>query len=105
VEVSHEKPPSKEEIQSILRENMPDLSRRYHVKSLGIFGSYVRGEQTRDSDVDLLVEFDDSHLTLLEFVDLQNHLSDLLGVSVDLVEKETLKPVLGKHILQEVRSL
>ena len=96
---------SKQEIESILREHLPDLERRYHVKSLGIFGSYVRGEQHENSDVDLLVEFDDPHLTLLEFVDLQNHLSDLLGISVDLVEKGTLKPALGERILQEVTPL
>lgn len=97
--------PSKEEILSILAAHFPDLRRRYHVKSLGVFGSYMRGEQTVGSDVDLLVEFDDPQLTLLEFVDLQNHLSDLLGISVDLVEKETLKPALAEHILQEVTSL
>jgi uncharacterized protein len=100
-----ENSPSKEEILSILRVHFPDLAQRYRVKSLGIFGSYVRGEQTQQSDVDLLVEFDDEHLTLLEFIDLQNHLSDLLGIPVDLVEKESLKPSLGEYILQEVAPL
>lgn len=97
--------PSKEKILSVLAEHLPELRQRYHIKSLGIFGSYVRGEQTVDSDVDLLVEFDDPELTLLQYIELQNHLSDLLGVAVDLVEKETLKPILARYILQEVTSL
>lgn len=90
-----------DEIKAILAEHLPDLRRRYHVKSLGVFGSYVRGEQSADSDVDLLVEFADPQLTLLDFVDLKNRLSDLLGVSVDLVERETLKPSLAEHILSD----
>jgi uncharacterized protein len=104
VEVSHEKPPSKEEIQSILRENMPDLSRRYHVKSLGIFGSYVRGEQTRDSDVDLLVEFEQTP-DLFEFMDLEDELRSILGVEVDLVTRSTVRGDIGQRVLQEVVSL
>jgi predicted nucleotidyltransferase len=96
---------SKDEILSILAEHLTDLRQRYHVKSLGVFGSYVRGEQTLGSDVDLLVEFDDPQLTLLQFVELQNHLSDLLGITVDLVEKEMLKPALADNILQEVTPL
>ena len=94
-----------DEIKAILAEHLPDLRRRYHVKSLGVFGSYVRGAQRAGSDVDLLVEFTDPQLTLLDFVDLKNRLSDLLGVSVDLVERETLKPSLAKHILGEVTPL
>ncbi len=94
--------PTLDEIMAILGEHLPDLAARYHVKSLGVFGSYVRGQQRAGSDVDLLVEFDDPQVTLLEFVDLQNRLSDLLGVSVDLVERETLKPSLAEHILQRL---
>lgn len=92
---------SPEEIARILRAHLPELGERYGVSSLGLFGSYVRGEQREHSDLDVLVEFDRTP-TLFEFVDLQYHLSDLLGVKVDLVMKKTLKPALGRRILQEV---
>ena len=84
---------------------MPELSRRYRVKSLGVFGSYVRGEADEESDIDLLVDLEDESLTLLQFIALENHLSDLLGVKVDLVEKNALKPAIGRHILEEVQAV
>ena len=87
---------------SILRIHLPVLRRQYGVRSLGIFGSYVRGDQRSESDLDLLVELDERPLTLLQFIALENYLSDLLGVKVDLVEKEALKPAIGDHILKEV---
>jgi uncharacterized protein len=96
---------STDEILEILQRELPELARRYGVKSLGLFGSYLHGQQTIDSDLDLLVEFDNPHLTLLQFVELQLYLSDLLDVRVDLVEKETLKPAIGRRILGEVVTL
>ncbi|WP_198807701.1 nucleotidyltransferase family protein [Leptolyngbya sp. BL0902] len=90
-----------EEIQQWLIHNKPLLQERYSVRELGIFGSYVRQEQTESSDVDLLVEFSETP-SLLKFVNLENYLSDNLGVKVDLVHKTGLKPRLGEHILAEV---
>lgn len=81
---------------------LPELRDRYGVLSLGVFGSYVRGEQTADSDLDLLVEFDHRPLTLLQFIALEYELSDELHIKVDLVEKSALKPKIGERILQEV---
>jgi len=89
-------------IRSVLSLHLPELRRQYGVQSLGLFGSYVRGDQRPGSDLDLLVEFDDRPMSLIEFIALENYLSDLLGVKVDLVEKETLKPAIGRHILREV---
>lgn len=94
--------PSLEEIRRILKERLPGLRDRYGVKSLGIFGSYIRGEQTSWSDLDILVEFDDRPLTLLQVIRLERELSRSLGVKVDLVEKSVLKPGIGRHILHEV---
>lgn len=85
----------------VLRVHLPELRERYSVKSLGIFGSYVRGEQKKRSDLDVLIEFDQAP-TLLEFVHLKRYLSDLIGVPVDLVLKKTLKPNIGRYILAEV---
>ena len=74
----------------------------YHIKSLGLFGSFVRGEQRPKSDIDILVEFEDDEIDLFEFIRLRNHLSDRLGRKVDLVMKDSLKPHIGKQILNEV---
>ena len=87
---------------AILKQHKQELVRQYKVKSLGVFGSYVRHEQKKDSDLDVLVEFNEGDLpSLFEFVELELHLSELLGVKVDLVEKDGLKPRIGAHILAE----
>ena len=92
-----------EEIKNSLSEHKEELRKKYKVREIGIFGSYVRGEQKKKSDVDVLVEFEESaNLSLLDFIGLENYLSDILGVKVDLVEKHTLKPRIGKHVLEEV---
>ena len=86
-----------------LQAKKADLKAQYNIKQLGIFGSYVRGEAHPDSDLDLLVEFESGyHFGLLTFCHLENYLSELLGVNVDLVMKDTLKPKIGKQILSEV---
>jgi len=85
----------------MLRQQLPSLAERYHVESLGVFGSYVRREQRPDSDLDLLVTFYEP-LSLLEFIELENYLTDVLGVKVDLVMKDALKLRIGSHILNEV---
>jgi predicted nucleotidyltransferase len=92
-----------EEIKNALANQKRELMQKYKVKEIGIFGSYVRGEQKKQSDVDLLVEFESSsNLTLLDFIGLENYLGKLLDIKVDLVEKHTLKPRIGKHVLKEV---
>ncbi|MEM1672250.1 MAG: nucleotidyltransferase family protein [Archaeoglobaceae archaeon] len=95
-----------EEIKKRLEELKPFLKEKFKVKFIGIFGSYVRGEEKKGSDLDILVEFEDSaDLSLLDFIRLENYLSEELGIKVDLVEKNTLKPRIGKRILEEVVSL
>lgn len=85
----------------ILRQQRPMLVEQYNVASLELFGSYVRHEQQKDSDLDILVTFSKPP-SLFKFVSLENHLSDTLGVKVDLVMKDSLKPAIGKNILREV---
>ncbi len=90
-----------EEIEQWLVGNKSILEERYKVKELGLFGSYIRQEQTETSDVDVLVEFSETP-SLLKFINLENYLSDNLGVRVDLVHKAGLKPRIGERILAEV---
>jgi len=90
-----------EDIMSKIKKNMPYLRDKYNVKSLGVFGSYARGEQKKSSDVDMLVEFENP-ITLLEFVALERWLNELTGKKVDLVMKTALKPKIGERILEEV---
>lgn len=87
-----------------LREMLPELEEEYNVTYMGIFGSYVRGEQESGSDLDILVEFSRPP-TIFKFVHLENYLSDSLGVKVDLVMKDALKPNIGKDILDEVKMV
>jgi len=85
----------------LLRQQLPELRKRYGVRAMWLFGSYVRSEQSQHSDLDVLVEFDDRPLSLLQFIALQCYLSDLLQAKVDLVERETLKPAIGRQVLSE----
>jgi len=92
--------PSLFTIRETLRKQLPILRQRYKLTSLGIFGSYVRNEQIAGSDLDLLVSFDDPP-GLLKFIEMENYLSDLLGLKVDLVMQDALKPRIGGRILRE----
>jgi len=91
-----------ERIKKTLAAHREELTQKYKVKEIGVFGSVVRGEQKGTSDVDILVEFDENaRLGLLKFINLENYLSELLGVKVDLVMKSALKPRIGKHVVKE----
>ena len=76
--------------------------RSLEVKRVGLFGSFLRGEQRADSDIDLLVEFRSGEKTFDSFMRLAFFLEELLGRSVELVTPESLSPYIGPHILEEV---
>ena len=88
----------------ILQEHLPELRERYGVRGLWLFGSYLKGEQRRGSDLDVLVEFDRVP-SLFEFIRLERYLSELLAIKVDLVMKSSLKPAIGRHILEEAQPV
>lgn len=92
---------SLEEIRHVLKQSMPEIENRYKVKSLGIFGSYVRGDMKKSSDLDILVEFHQAP-SLLEFIRMEDDLSNKIGIKVDLVMKKSLKPHICRRILAEV---
>lgn len=91
---------SKEEIIEKINNEMPILRAKYHIKQMGIFGSVVRDEQTEESDVDILVEFD-SPIGFFDFVRLEKQLSVTLDKKVDLVSKKALKSAIKEEVLKE----
>lgn len=92
---------SLEELKSKLAEHKEELRQRYRVKEIGIFGSFVRGEERSGSDVDILVEFE-RPVGFFTFLRLEEYLGNVLGLPVDLVTREALKPHIGKRVLEEV---
>jgi predicted nucleotidyltransferase len=91
------------DIQQTLREQQPYLAEKYGVRIVGMFGSYVRHEQRPDSDLDLLIDLErPARISLIGLVELEDYLSQLLGVKVDLAIKTNLKRRIGARILQEV---
>ena len=91
-------------IKKKLRRLLPIISKQYQVKKLSIFGSYLHHKQKFDSDLDLLVSFIEPP-SLLKFIELENYLSDILGIKVDLVMDNALKPRIGERILSEAVSI
>ena len=88
-------------ITDLLRRELPRLRQQYGVSSLGLLGSYVRGQQRPKSNIDILVDFSEVP-GMLRFLDLERELSVLLGAPVDLVQEEALKPAIGRRIKEEV---
>ncbi len=90
------------EITATLETLKPLLSERFGVETIGVFGSYTRGEQTRKSDVDVIVTFsEDAQVGFFKFLELEELLTKKLGVKVDLVTKNALKPFIKDRILRE----
>jgi len=95
-----------EQIKSTLAEHKEELRQKYKIMEIDIFGSYVHGVQKKQSDLDILVEFEESaNLSLLDFIGIENYLSESLGINVHLVEKHTLKPRIGKQVSEEVVNI
>jgi predicted nucleotidyltransferase len=91
----------KPEIIDIIKNSKSELEARYGVKKVGLFGSYVRGQQNKKSDIDILVTFS-RDIDLFDFLDLREYLENRLHHKVDLVMESALKPAIGKRILSEV---
>ncbi len=89
----------KMDLKEIKNKILPIL-RSYGAKRAGLFGSYVRGEIREDSDIDILVEIE-KDFSLLDFVGIKLEIEEVLGREVDLVEYNTIKPLLRERILKE----
>ena len=101
LQATGQRPEELPRMRELLRQQLPLLSERYGVASRGVFGSYVRHEQQAGSDLDVLVSFRETP-GLFRFIELENYLSDLLGVRVDLVMADALKPRIQRRVLAEV---
>lgn len=76
------------EIKTILENLKPELVKKYKIKEIGVFGSWVRGEQKKNSDIDILVEFEENAgISLFDFIEIEDYLRKKVGIKVDLVEK------------------
>ena len=91
-----------EEIKKILREYKKELKEKYHVKNIALFGSYVRGEQTPKSDIDILVDFERGKKTFNNYMNLKFYLEKLLNIKVNLVVKGSIKPRYQKYINEDL---
>jgi len=89
-------------IVALLKKKKAFLENNYKIKEIGIFGSYARGEQNYDSDIDILVNYKDESIDLFDFLELKEYLTLLIGTEVDLVMKNSLKPKISKNILSQV---
>ncbi len=91
---------TKEQILKTLARDKPELQKRFKVSKMALFGSYARGDQQPDSDVDILVEVDPS--IGLDFVTLANQIEKMLGITVDLVSSRAVTPLAMKYIEPEL---
>lgn len=102
-DAKEEKPKVKtlEEVKSVINRHKKELEEKYKVKSIAVFGSYARGEQTENSDVDIMVTF--SEPVGFEFFGLADFLEDILGVRVDLTTPDGIKPNRKEYVMEDLR--
>jgi predicted nucleotidyltransferase len=92
---------TRQDILSSVKKLKGEVTREYSVKTIGVFGSVARSEETDKSDIDLLVEFS-KPVGFVTFMRLENFLSERLGARVDLLTSDSLKPVIRHDVLAEV---
>ena len=90
-----------EEIKEILKNHKDEIKREFKAEIIGVFGSYVRGEEKLESDIDILVRFKEG-ATLFDLVGLAEFLEEKLGIRADVVSERALRPELKEQILKEV---
>jgi len=89
------------EIKKKLKNIQPELHEKYGVSKIGVFGSFSRGDEVRNSDIDILVEFD-KDIDIFEFIALKDFLSEFLSRKIDLVTEDAIKPLMKDDIMKEV---
>ncbi len=86
----------------ILKKHENIIKGKYHVRRIGVFGSFARGEEKEGSDIDILIELEEAYETFDNYIDLKYFLEDLFGRKVDLVTVDALRPRLKDDILRDV---
>ena len=94
---------TKEDIKKVLSANI-EILKKYRVKSISLFGSYVRNEQKEDSDIDFLIDFGEG-VTLFDIVELEDGLSGIMGKKVNIVSRRGLSKYIGPYILKEAETI
>jgi len=94
---------TKEDIKKILSANK-EILKKYKVKSIALFGSYVRNEQREDSDIDFLVDFDKG-VTLFDLINLEESLTEIFCKKVSIVSRRGLSKYIGPYILKEAENI
>ncbi|RLB24766.1 MAG: nucleotidyltransferase [Deltaproteobacteria bacterium] len=92
---------NREEVLKKIRENR-DKIRSFGVKRIGVFGSFVRGEEKEDSDIDIIVEFEEEKKNFENFINLAFYLEELLGRKIDLLTPESISQYMKPYIEKEV---
>ena len=93
---------SRDQILAFLKQNKKLFRDRYHIIRIGLFGSYARGDQNVNSDIDLLVEFEDNTQDLYELkLQLKDFFRNNLGIEIDICREKYIKPRIKKSILKE----
>lgn len=90
-----------DEIKIILENNIDEIVKRFKVKEIGVFGSYAKNLQNKESDLDILVDYSEP-VSFFQFLELEEYLEKLFHMKVDLVSKTALKPKIGEQILREI---
>ena len=90
------------DLKAKLEDKKDHLQKVFHIKEIGLFGSFVKGAQSRKSDIDVLVEFQKGHKDFFNYMRLKYYLEEMLGREVDLIIKGAIKPRLKEKILNEV---
>ena len=93
-----------EELKNVILKNKNRLMESYNLKSIGIFGSYIKGEESINSDLDILVDFSNP-IDLFKFLELEEELQNICSLKVDLVSVKSLKRDIGRQILSEVQDI
>jgi len=93
-----------EDIKKVLKENKEKIASEFRAEIIGIFGSYVRGEQREESDIDILVRFKEG-ATIFDLAGLVNFLEEKLGTKVDIVSERAIRHKLKEEILKEVVAI
>ncbi|HDH98919.1 MAG TPA: hypothetical protein ENF70_07295 [Deltaproteobacteria bacterium] len=91
----------KNEIITFLKAHKEEMQKKYGLRKIGVFGSYVRGDAKKDSDIDIAVEMNEEHI-FRNFFALEQYLRENLKTNVDLGIESSIKPYVKKHILEEI---